>query len=258
MTSAPPRRAGTVVWVDLSTSDVERAIHFYERLFGWHYDEHETETGLYVVARVAAGEVGGMMSQAPEEIATGAPPSWTVVVGSDQLEAALDETLELGGSVLQRPLSIPGGARIAVIADPSGAVLALMQAPPSEHGMVWGETGAVSWVECLSRDPAASRRFCEALFGWKSEEGTGGYVVFSRDGERVGGLMTMPAAVPVDVPSYWLAYFAVDDVASTCARVPELGGTVIEPTHDIEEGRFAVLGDPAGAVFAVFESRTAP
>jgi predicted enzyme related to lactoylglutathione lyase len=35
MTSAPPRRTGTVVWVDLSTSDVEGAIHLYERLLRW-------------------------------------------------------------------------------------------------------------------------------------------------------------------------------------------------------------------------------
>lgn len=257
MTVAPPRRVGTVVWVDLSTTDVERAIHFYERLFGWHYNEHDTEMGTYVVARVAAGEVGGMMSQPPEQAASGVPPSWTVFIGTEHLEATLAAARELGGSVLQSPMSIPGGARVAVVADPTGAALALMQSPPSEHGMVWGEPGGVSWIECLSRDPAASRRFHEELFGWKSEEGTGGYVVFNRDGERVGGLTATPASVPAEVPSCWLVYFAVADVTSTCARVAELGAVVLEPAHDIEEGRFAVLEDPAGAVFAVFESRTA-
>lgn len=257
MKGAPPRRLGTVGWVDLSTTDVEGAIHFYERLFGWHYDEHDAEVGTYVVARVAAGEVGGLMSQPPEQVASGAPPSWAAFVLTEHLQTTLVRARELGGSVLQSPRSIPGGARVGVVADPAGAALALLQSPSSGHGVVWGEAGGVTWVECLSRGPAASRRFYEDLLGWTSQEGTGGYVVFTRDGERVGGLMAMPASVPAEVPSYWLTYFAVADVGEACTRAAEVGGSVLVPAHDIEEGRFAVLEDPAGAMFAVFEPRTA-
>jgi predicted enzyme related to lactoylglutathione lyase len=113
----------------------------------------------------------------------------------------------------------------------------------------------VCWAECLSRDLDASRGFYEQLFGWKGEEGSGGYVVFSLDGERVGGLMAMPPTVPAEAPSHWLVYFATD-VARACAQAGELGGQVLERAHDIEEGRFAFLTDPAGAVFAVFEGST--
>jgi uncharacterized protein len=255
VTAAPSRRTGTVVWVDLSTTDLDQSIHFYEPLFGWHYDETESERGVYVIARVDAGEVGGMMAQPRDDAAAGRPPSWSVVVGDDHLETTLARTRELGGSVRQPTMSIPGGARIAVIADPTGAALALMQPPPSPHGMAWGETGAVSWVECLSRDPIAARGFYEELFGWKGEDGTGGYVVFVLDDERVGGLIGIPADVATEVPSNWLVYFGVIDAHATCARAGTHGGTVLEPVHEIEDGRFAVLADPAGAVFAVFESR---
>lgn len=257
MSAAGQRRPGTVVWVDLSTTDVERAIHFYERLFGWHYDEHEGELGTYVVARVAAGDVGGMMSQPPEQVASRVPSTWTVFVGSDHLETTLAEARELGGSVPLSPTSIPGGARVAAIADPAGATLALVESPPSERRMVRSEPGGVSWVECLSRDAAASRRFYGDLLGWKSEEVTAGYVEFDFDGERIGGLMAMPASVPAEVPSYWLVYFAVAEVGEACTRAADIGGVVLEPAHDIEHGRFAVLQDPAGAVFAVSETRTA-
>jgi hypothetical protein len=255
MRGAPPRRTGTVVWVDLSTTDVEGAIHFYERLLGWHYDETESAMGPYIVARVADGEVGGMMGQASDEAAAGIPPAWTVVVGTDHLDATLALARDLGGSVLQAPMSIPGGARISVIADPAGAVLALMEARPAETGMVWAARGGVCWVDCLSRDPTVSQRFYEQLLGWKGEEGTGGHVVFSFHGERVGGLMAMPPTVPPEAPSNWLVYFAAD-VAAACARAGELGGRVLESTNEIEDGRFAVLADPAGAVFAVFEGPT--
>lgn len=80
---------------------------------------------------------------------------------------------------------------------------------------------------------------------------------FDLDGERVGGLMAMPASVPAEVPSSWLVYFAVANVGEACPRASDIGGVVLEPAHDIEHGRFAVLHDPAGAVFAVSETRTA-
>ena len=255
--SAPPRQSGTVVWIDLSTTDIDGAIEFYQRLFDWRYERTDTPMGAYIVARVDTGEVGGMMAQPPEDTAAGLPPAWTVVVGDDHLDASLERTRELGGSVLQPAVPIPGGARIAVIADPTGAALALMEVPPSPHGIAWAEPAAVSWVECLSRDPRAARDFYEQLFGWKAEEGTAGYVVFGLGVERVAGLMGMPPSVPEDVPSHWLVYFSVVDAHATCARAEAHGGTVLVPVHEIDEGRFAVLADPAGAVFAVFQARQA-
>ena len=252
--TAPPRRSGTVVWVDLSTTDIDGSIEFYARLFDWRFERTETPMGAYLVARVDHGEVGGMMAQPAEDRAAGVPSTWTVVVGDDHLDETLERARELGGSVLQPPVPIPGGARLAVVADPTGAALALMEAPPSPQGIAWGETGAVSWVECQSRDPGAARRFYEQLLGWEASEGPGGYVVFDLEGERVGGLMGMPPSVPADVPSSWVVYFAVVDAEATCTRAEAHGGTVLAPVHPIEEGRFAVLADPAGAVFAIFET----
>jgi predicted enzyme related to lactoylglutathione lyase len=241
------------VWVDLATSDLDGAMRFYEGLLGWRSDASDTPMGRYIVARIDAGEVGGMMAQ--PSLDAGIPSAWTVIVGDDHLDATLARAEELGGTVLQPPMPIPGGARIAVVADPAGAVLALMEAPAAPTGMAWGEPGAVCWVECLTRDPGKSLDFYEQLFGWKAEEGPGGYIVLSSDGERVGGLMAMPPSVPAEAPSHWLVYFAAD-VAAACARARELGGDVLEPPHAISEGRFAVLADPAGAVFCVFEGST--
>ena len=254
MTAAIPGRAGTVVWIDLSTPDPHRAMAFYGSLLGWEHDEQVTPAGTYVVERVAGGEVGGLMEQSPDELASGIPARWTVFFACDGLEACLDRAQRLGGSVLQPPLPIPGGVRVAAAADPTGAVFGLMEGPLAEHGLVRQGRGSLSWVECLSRDAPASRRFHEELFGWKSEEGTGGYVMLSLDGVPVGGLMAMPPTVPGGVPSSWSVYFAVDDAGAACALATELGGTVLEQPHDIDEGRFAVLADPLGAVFSVFES----
>jgi uncharacterized protein len=102
MTSARERE-GRVVWVGLSTPDVAGAIHFYEHLFGWHYTELDTEEVLYIKARVAAGPVGGMTPQPPEQAAAGIPAAWTVFIGAGHLEPVVATTRELGGSALQTP-----------------------------------------------------------------------------------------------------------------------------------------------------------
>ncbi len=57
--------------------------------------------------------------------------------------------------------------------------------------------------------------------------------------------------VPAEVPSHWLVYFAVDDTDAAVAKTQELGGSVRTAPMDIPIGRFAVLGDPQGATFAV-------
>lgn len=68
----------------------------------------------------------------------------------------------------------------------------------------------------------------------------------------VGGMMTSQA--PPDVPSYWLPYFAVDDCDDSASKVQSLGGMIMVPPMDVPGvGRFAVAGDPQGAVFAIIK-----
>ncbi len=242
--------AGAIAWVELSTSELERAIHFYERLLGWHFDEVEREDLTTVVARTDQGEVGGISPrlEAPEGPTT--PPSWTVFLTTGQLSSSLGRCRELGGSVLQPQAHLASGGVAAVVADPSGATFGLVE--PSAQRPVSRPAG-VAWVECLSRDvPTAQVFYCE-LLGWKAEPGEGGYILFARNGEQIAGLMATPREVPSEAPSTWLVYFGVEDAAQASARAAELGGNVLIAVRDINEGRFAILSDPSGAVFAVFE-----
>ena len=256
--------AAAVIWADLSTTDVDGAVAFYGSLFGWRAERDTAEAG-YIIVRNDEGDVGGMMALGAAEQAAGVTPAWTVVVGSDDLDASSTRVRRLGGTVVEGPLDIPGGARVAAVADPAGAVFALMQSPGGSGpngadgpAMTRLGLGAVAWVECLSRDPAASGRFLEALLGWTSDERADGYVVLLADGRPAAGLMAMPPGAPPDAGSDWLVHFAVDDVAVACDRAVAAGGRVLEPVHDIAEGRFAVLADPQGAVLALFEPASGP
>ena len=65
----------------------------------------------------------------------------------------------------------------------------------------------------------------------------------------------MNPMVPAEVPSYWLAYFAVEDVDAKFARVLELGGHEMLSPMDFPGGRFAIVSDPEGAAFGLLRMR---
>ena len=81
--------------------------------------------------------------------------------------------------------------------------------------------------------------------------GTVSYTTFTADGAPRGGMMTIQPSWG-RVPPHWLVYFAVSDCEGSAALCQSLGGSVRVPPTDVAGvGRFAVLADPQGAVFAV-------
>ena len=79
------------------------------------------------------------------------------------------------------------------------------------------------------------------------------YTIFKNGGEGIAGMYQItPEMGPI--PPHWMVYFAVNDCDATVQKNTDLGGTVIRPAEDIPHvGRFAILQDPASAVFAVIK-----
>jgi predicted enzyme related to lactoylglutathione lyase len=121
---------GEVCWRELLTSDQGAAFGFYSALFGWEkLGEHDLgPMGTYVLFGRGGQQLGGMFAT-PKEHRT--PPAWLYYVNVDDLDAAVAKVKALGGKVMNGPMPIPGGARIAQVADPQGAAFALHEAPPS-------------------------------------------------------------------------------------------------------------------------------
>jgi len=80
------------------------------------------------------------------------------------------------------------------------------------------------------------------------------YVEFSNQGQSSVGMLPMPAGMPAAMPSYWMPYFQVVNCGGSTSRAQELGAKVIVPPRDLPKtGRFSILKDPQGAMFAVFQ-----
>lgn len=118
---------GTFMWNELATTDPEACKAFYEKLLGWTAEEMPMPdmSGVYTVFKADGVEAAGMLKMDGEQFA-GIPPHWLSYIQVDDVDAAVAQAQELGGSVKTPAIDVPGVGRFAVIADPSGAVVALM------------------------------------------------------------------------------------------------------------------------------------
>jgi predicted enzyme related to lactoylglutathione lyase len=161
-----------------------------------------------------------------------------------------------GGKVMMPPFDVMDAGRMAVFTDPEGAVCAIWQ--PNQHrgAQLVNEAGTLSWNELASRDIEGAKRFYGAVFGWTGDTQTMGdmsYTEWKLNGESIGGMREIGPMDPPDLPPHWLVYFATDDTDASVAKVSAGGGNVMVPPTDIPPGRFAVVTDPQGAIFALIK-----
>lgn len=247
---------GTPNWVDLSTPDLDAAEAFYGGLFGWEIPERENsaEMGGYRRAMKDGADVAGAMPLMQE----GQPPAWTNYVSVADAAATAAAVTDAGGSVIAEPMDVMGLGKMAVFADPTGAVFGIWEPGTFAGAALVNEPGTLGWNEVNTRDPEAAKAFYTSVFGWGAEEedmgDLGTYTIWKVGESSVGGMFDMRDKVPDEVPAHWLLYFEVEDADAAVAKIKELGGGIANDPMDVPAGRFAVAHDPAGATFAVIKS----
>lgn len=252
--NAMTRTAARPAWVELATDDPEAARAFYASLFGWQVEvSPDPQYGGYGMARLPDGEgdVAGITAKMMGE----APTAWNLYVSTDDAAALGEAVTASGGRVLAPAFDVGDMGRMAVFADPTGAVISAWQAGQARTFRT-GDTGAFGWAELSARGMDTARAFYETVFGWTSTsspmgEGQPDYIEFHADGESILGGMEMMPMVPAEVPSYWMPYFNVDSVEDSFARATKLGAVELVAPSDMPGGRFAIVQDPQGATFGL-------
>jgi uncharacterized protein len=249
---------GTPSWVDLATSDQAAAKSFYGALFGWSYNDLPVDDNVvYSMATLRGSNVAAIAPQQAEQAAAGVPPHWQMYITVADVDAAAALVEGAGGSVHVPPFDVMDAGRMAVITDPAGAFLMLWTAINTPGAAIVNEPGAFTWSELVAQPNDRTASFYETVTGLKlvsAPMGDGStYDGFTLDGTADTMLAgTMPPQVP-GMPAHWSIYFGAADVDATAASVAELGGTVFVEPFDIPVGRMAVVADPQGAMFNLFE-----
>jgi uncharacterized protein len=252
---------GVPCWITAVHPDTEATIPFYEGIFGWETENlmDAEDPGKYVICRLRGREVAALVSDHPS-----APSPPTAIWGTNVWVDSADETAaratEAGGELLGEPFDSPGGGRVAVLADPAGAVFCAWQPQGRLGAQAVNEPGAWAMSQLLTPDPEGAKAFYGTVFGWTTEsfDAGGTEVTLFRVPGYVGGEPSQPVSREVVAamaeapgPAHWAVDFWIDDAETAAARAAELGGHVVQAPHDAPPFKRAVIADPQGATFSV-------
>lgn len=120
--------------------------------------------------------------------------------------------------------------------------------------------GTFCWIELATTDGPGAKKFYSELFGWEGNDSPiGGGMVYTTlrlNGKDVGALYQKGGEEMKNVPTHWASYISVVNADETAAKAKSLGGTVVmEPFDVMEHGRMAVITDPTGAAFCIWQAK---
>jgi len=243
---------GHFCWVELATSDPAAAKKFYANLFDWTVVENEMgEMGFYYIFQKNDRDSAAMYKLMDDQVAQGIPPNWMTYIAVESADDAAAKVAELGGNVLQPAFDVMTFGRMAMLQDPHGAVFAVWQAKDHWGVRIRDEANTLCWNELATRTPEASAEFYTKLTGW-SAKASPEYSEWVLGETPIGGMRTLHEGEPT--PPSWMPYFMVDDCDAMTHKAKTGGAMVyVEPMSLPNVGRFSVLADPQGAVFALYQ-----
>jgi hypothetical protein len=248
--------AGKIIWMQLVTPDLGAAKTFYAGLFGWTFRDMSSGETAYAEALLDGRPVAGLF-QKPIKAGDHRQPAWLTFISTSDVDAATKTALQHGGKLLFGPHDIPNLGRDAVLADPQGAVFAVLASSSGDPPDVLGDPGEWIWRSLITTDPDTDAAFYQTLFDYDvfdlpPDDGAQHYLLASGNYARASA-DSLPAD-GVHRHPHWLSFVRVNDAAATAEKVVALGGRVlVQPRIDRHGGKVAVVADPLGAPFGLLE-----
>jgi predicted enzyme related to lactoylglutathione lyase len=251
---------GSFCWMELGTTDQAAAKQFYSSLFGWSADDFPMgAAGDYTVFQLKGRDCAAAYTLRKDQQDHGVPPHWMVYIAVANADESTMHAIKLGATVMAGPFDVTDKGRMSVVQDPAGAHFCLWQGITSTGIGIAGEANSFVWADLNVPDRDGAKKFYSALLGWKFVTGEGKdastywHIVNGEKG--IGGLPPAEFQQPGCTP-HWMIYYMVADCDASFAKAASLGARAYVPPMTIEgTGRMAVIADPQGAVFALFQPK---
>jgi uncharacterized protein len=247
---------GKVIFVELITPDLNAAKRFYGGLFGWTFRDINVGPRAYAEALLGDQPVGGVF-QKTLSAGEHRQPAWLTYFAVQDVDAATQTAVQHGATILFAPHSFPNRGRQAVLADPQGAIFAVLASSSGDPPDQLADPGEWIWSSLITSDPDADAAFYQALFGYEVFElptsQSAGHLILASGGYARASVNSRPASRPNMYP-HWLNYVRVEDATASAAKVVALGGRVlVAPRPSRDGGKIALVADPLGAPLGLLE-----
>lgn len=244
--------AGEIYWFSLLSEDLDAAAAFYSGLFGWEIVP--SPTGGLMALRDGQPLAG--MNRIENRIANASESLWLAAIKVDDPVASVATARRLGATVHQDVTEVEGWGNFALVQDPQGAPLLLVD-PEQPLGGRQGYSGW-RWAELWTHDTGAAADFYREVIGYTVENVTIGseiYTALTSAGKRNAGLVELERR---EVSPRWAPYIGVSDLRGILVRVWQEGGQVLREPAELDNAaagvnRVALVADPSGAAFFLYQ-----
>lgn len=256
---------GKIIWHDLITDKPAQTKKFYQELFGWQFEELTLAGGLfgkinYTLIRHNDKLIGGMIDQTKLQVKKDIS-QWVVLMSVKDINKAVDEVKDSGGTVFAPATDLGDRGKIAIVADPQGALLGFLQTKQGdpEDGKVIVE-GDFLWNELWTKNVGKATEFYQRIAEYNVDDRTvesakaddKNYRLLKTNNKPRVGILANPVK---NLDPIWVSYLRVKDAKSLDALVAKVeslkGEILLAPQDRAIGGRVALIAGPSGAGIAL-------
>jgi predicted enzyme related to lactoylglutathione lyase len=248
---------GSFCWLELATTDQNAAKQFYSSLFGWAIDDQPMGPGqFYTTFQLEGRRAAAALSLDQQLRQQGVPPHWMVYICAASADDTVAKAQQAGGKILAPAFDVFDFGRMAAIEDPTGAHFNIWQPKQHTGTGIAGAPGTLCWADLMTPSQSAAAKFYASVFGWDLTPGQdgSGYLHIKNGSDFIGSI---PPAEhrPPNIPPHWMLYFLVENCDASADKAKQLGATLLMGPSTVERvGRMAIVDDPQGAGFALFQA----
>jgi predicted enzyme related to lactoylglutathione lyase len=256
--NVPPsseHHVGKMIWADLVTPNLATAEKFYEGLFGWTFQTLRAGESGYAVALNQGHPVAGIVEK-PMPANESRQSAWLTFIAVRDVDAVKRTAVAHKAKVLVDSATHAQRGRQAVLADPEGAVFAILASSSGDPPDYLAAPGDWIWSSLHAKDAGAEAAFYQHLFAYDvfdlpSDDGAE-HVILSSDDYARASANAFPDAGRRH--AHWLNFIRVENTVNLTAKAVALGGRIlVQPHADRHGGMVAVIADPAGAPLGLME-----
>ena len=242
---------GKIIWADLYTGDVNASVNFYTDTFDWTVKKFGEKNDSYYLLFDGTQPIAGVLSRPTKRNKT-ETALWVGSISTDNIQTRIDNAATHNATILLKPHDFALYGKRAVIADPQGGVIALLDITNTDQAKhkiskKW------NWAQLFSVDTHKAASFYQQTFNYSIDEITENQhnYYLSQQDEVMASIVKLPSSF--EQRDRWVNFVEVDNLISTLKKATENGAAIL---YQPEGRHLAIIADPHGALLGLTEQES--